>query len=517
MKERSSGMASLLAGACVLAALSTGPAAGAYKVGAYYFGVWNAGSCVVCTGGNTDWWKGVRDYYNGSVDPPWQGQDFSYLKPALGFHDNSQAATLEKHILQARANGLQFFNFYWYWDSSLNGGAGGEKHKDGLTAFLAARNTEDLEFAISITSHPWSNLNIPSGQAPAAIDLIIQKYFSKRHYLKTTDGRPVVALIDTRGIGNQTAVANFLALLIQKVQQQMGVTPFVVLSAELNNLNAADPYYLDVKNVAGVHGYTCLNYFGVSLAPGNNTQGSLVRYNNNITSTLNHFNNKPMIPCYLSDFNEKPRTRTGTPWTEIRYLTDWSVAEFANGLNRIKTYSVNNNGGVVNDYVTLYAWNEWNEGGFNLEPSDRDGDRQLAQIASVFSLATSGNATCKKLGNCTQNPAQPTGTLDQANCSTIAGWARDADTSVPLQIHLYKNGPFGQGGTFVGSYTANLLRTDLPFRDQKHGFSIPTPAAFKTGQPVTVYAYALNVDWNGNPNGTNPQLNLSPKTVNCAP
>src|SRR5687767_12741391 len=72
--------------------------AGPFKVGAYYFGVFNAPSCVVCVPGQPDWWRGVRDYYNGNVDPPWQGQDFSYLKPALGFYDNAQTATLEKQI-----------------------------------------------------------------------------------------------------------------------------------------------------------------------------------------------------------------------------------------------------------------------------------------------------------------------------------------------------------------------------------------------------------------------------------
>lgn len=490
-----------------------------YKVGTYYFGTFNGPSCVVCGGSNTDWWKGVRDYYNGSIDPPWQSDDFSYLKPALGFYDNSQSAVLEKQILQARANGLQFFNFYWYWQSTLNGGNGGERYFHGLQAFLAAKNTEDLEFAVSITSHPWGNLNIPASHSAAAIDLIIQKYLGKPHYLRTTDGRPVVFVIDTRGMngGSQTDVINFLALLSQRVSQQMGVSPFVVMSSELHNLNLSDPNYLDVKNLAGVQGYSCLNYFGASLNPGSSTVGSQVRYNNALNGIFNNFTNKPMIPCYMTEFNEKPRTRVGTPSSQIRYLNDWTLSGFSSGLTTVKNWVNGRSQGVVNNWVNLYAWNEWHEGGVNLEPSDRDGNRQLAQVASVFGLATSGNATCKKLGNCTQNPTLPTGTLDLANCTSIAGWARDADSTVPLAVHLYKDAPFGQGGTFVGSYTANQLRVDLPFRDQKHGFNVPTPAAFKTGAPVKVYAYGINVNWNGQTGGTNPLLNLTPKTVTCSP
>jgi hypothetical protein len=513
---------------CVLALLLCAVAtpvvsAGPFKVGAFYFGVFNAPSCVVCGSGNTDWWKGVRDYYNGDVDPPWQGQDFSYLKPALGFYDNSQTATLEKQIRQARANGLGFFNFYWYWRKTLAGGTGGEAYKDGLRTFLAARNTEDLEFAISVTAHPWDNLGIPTTHFTRAIDALIQNYLNKPHYLRTTDGRLVVFLLDTRGIGDgvnagtATPVGAFISQLSQRVSQQLGKSVYVVINTELHNLDPLRPPMLDIKNLAGVHAYLSGTYYGASLDASSPVVGKLATYNSRITGLFAGFTDRPLIVSYLSDFNEKPRTRLGTPASQIRYLSDWTLSLMTSGLTQVKSYADGRNDGVVDNYVNLYAWNEWHEGGVNLEPSDRDGEQQLVQVAQVFGLATSGNSQCKKLGNCTQNPSAPTGTLDLANCSQIAGWARDADTSVPLQVHLYKDAPYGQGGTFVGSYPANVLRTDLPFRDQKHGFVISTPQALKTGLPVKVYAYGINVNWNGDPAGTNPILNLSPKTVTCSP
>jgi len=511
--------AALFVGLVLCVVIATGAAYGAtYKVGVYYFGVWSASSCNVCGGGNTDWWKGARDYYNGDIDPPWQSDDFSYLLPALGFYDNSQRATLEKQVRQAKANGIQFFNFYWYWGSDLNGGQGGEKYSAGLDTYLTARNTADLEFAISITSHPWGNLNISANHAPRAVDLIIQQYISQPHYLKTSDGRPVVFLLDTRGIknGSQSDVLDFIALLNQQVVQQLGVSPFIVINAELNNLNASDPYYLDVKNLSSVQGYSCLNYFGVSLS-GSTTVGSFVRYNNNLTGVLGGFNNKPMIPCYMTDFNEKPRTRVGVPSYNIRYLNDWSVSELNRGLTNVRSFVNGSSQGVVNNHVLLYAWNEWREGGVNVEPSERDGNRTLAQVSSVFSLATSGDSQCKKYGNCTHNTYLPTGTLDVANCTRIAGWARDQDTSYPIKVHLYKDAPYGQGGTFVTSFTASNYRGDLPFLDKYHGFSVTTPAAFKTGQPVKVYAYGININANGVANGSNPLLNGVPKTVTCSP
>jgi hypothetical protein len=193
------------------------------------------------------------------------------------------------------------------------------------------------------------------------------------------------------------------------------------------------------------------------------------------------------------------------------------VSELSRGLTNVRSFVNGSSQGVVNNHVLLYAWNEWREGGVNVEPSERDGNRTLAQVSSVFSLATSGNSQCKKYGNCTHNTYLPTGTLDVTDCTRIAGWARDQDTSYPIKVHLYKDAPYGQGGTFVTSFTASNYRGDLPFLDKVHGFSVTTPAAFKTGQPVKVYAYGININANGVANGSNPLLNGVPKTVTCSP
>ena len=103
----------------------------------------------------------------------------------------------------------------------------------------------------------------------------------------------------------------------------------------------------------------------------------------------------------------------------------------------------------------------------------------------------------------------PQGTLDIANCTQIAGWARDPNAPDPIYVHIYKDGPYGQGGTFITSTLANLYRSDLPFTDKNHGFSIITPTQLKTGQNQTIYAHAI-VDGSGN-----PLLNGVPKIINC--
>lgn len=96
----------------------------------------------------------------------------------------------------------------------------------------------------------------------------------------------------------------------------------------------------------------------------------------------------------------------------------------------------------------------------------------------------------------------PMGNLDQANCSTIAGWAFDPDspnTSIPVDVYI--NGPYGGGGTGVGRYPTNIFRGDVNGKfgiGGNHGFSIPTPSAFLDGLAHSVYVYAIGVDAAGN-------------------
>jgi hypothetical protein len=112
----------------------------------------------------------------------------------------------------------------------------------------------------------------------------------------------------------------------------------------------------------------------------------------------------------------------------------------------------------------------------------------------------------------------PVGTHDRADCSILAGWAKDGDTTLPIQVHVYKGGPYPYG-TFVTAVVANRYRGDLPFADKNHGFSIATPSAFFTGCREKVYIHAIDVDTNGNPvpGGNNVLLNLTGKTIRCGP
>lgn len=105
----------------------------------------------------------------------------------------------------------------------------------------------------------------------------------------------------------------------------------------------------------------------------------------------------------------------------------------------------------------------------------------------------------------------PEGYFDSATCDSFSGWTKDPDTTAPIDVHFYADGPSGTG-TFIGGTSANIYRGDLLYSDKNHGFSFPAPESLKDGQTHQIYVYALD-----DQGGTNPLLTNSPQSIQCAP
>ena len=112
----------------------------------------------------------------------------------------------------------------------------------------------------------------------------------------------------------------------------------------------------------------------------------------------------------------------------------------------------------------------------------------------------------------------PFGSLDQANCSTIGGWAGNRNLTYysdsPVEVHLYAD---GVGPTrMLGKTTANTTTTkavcDILNSSQspcQHGYILNTPESLKDGKPHVIDVYAID--------GTdNPKLSGSGKTITCS-
>jgi len=351
-----------------------------YNVGAYYFGMFNyEGSPNLRAGvravyDRDDWWGGVKDFYGQESGVPqdtrgWTG-DFSHLKPAIGYYDNSQSEVLEQHIDQATTQGLNYFNFYYYWSNenkrpTIDG---------GLNAFLQATNRNKMKFTISPCFHPSDSkaLELKKEDFALAADYI-SDVVAQPNFLTTQGGRPLMFMCDIRGVDNKNvASANeFVALIKQTVKAKTGKTPFIMHHSEYG-----DDY---VKQLNG-EGLTCLNH-GKSIV-----NGSYQMYLDELKSYFTHFDaQRPMLRCITQDFNEMPRTDIAMPKSDVRYYRDFSKSKFVQGLGLTKQSMRAAPASEIDNYATVYAWNEWHEGGV-IEPNVRDGDYYLQQLRNVFLL-----------------------------------------------------------------------------------------------------------------------------------
>lgn len=133
-------------------------------------------------------------------------------------------------------------------------------------------------------------------------------------------------------------------------------------------------------------------------------------------------------------------------------------------------------------------------------PSGIEGQRDNARVADLVAPTIAAYRFAA---------SSPTGTLDVADCSQVAGWARDVDNTQPIRVRITHD------GNVLATVVADVFRGDLPFPDQNHGFGIPTPPELVTGQLETVRAFALDVNAQGQETGQTVELSLSPKTLLC--
>jgi hypothetical protein len=358
-----------------------------YQVGAYYFGAYDGSdpddlflqAVKNAFGRFPDPWGGVRDFH-GDPDSPWgpvtqntQGWpgDWSHLKPSIGYYDDSKTATLEAQIDQAASAGLSYFSFYDYWNNQ-KGAATGDV---ALNTFLKAANTDRLQFMLSIVI-PYAkddpqHLMLPVSQFDAAADNY-SNYLSKSNYLTTQEDRPIVFMEDGGGIGNGSAADQntFITLLKQKIKAKTGKDAYIVNHSE----------HATAFQVTG-DAYGCLN-IGQYIQSGS--------YSQYVANAPTYFTNvdakgKPMMRCGMSGFDEAPRTGFWEAKSDVRYFKDDTKSQFPAAMNMTLANMKSQPASPIDNFLTMYAWNEWHEGGI-IEPNVRDGNYYLDTIKNTFQL-----------------------------------------------------------------------------------------------------------------------------------
>jgi hypothetical protein len=409
------------------------------RVGAYYFGMWSPAAFHVMKGfpfarpdfymraetpvepvyssdgtritgyvpqglvTDEDWWVGVKDLWDKErcwpADPADASEaylslrkgDFSHLRPVIGYYDLTKPETIRHHIAQARAFGLEFFNFYWYWNSFTHQ----EELNTGLEQFLGV-DGNPMKFAISICQHGgpfvvWGNEESAARRnaEPSCFDVAIGKlvgYVKRDNYLRTSDGRPIIYLMAAEGIVNEktdaagqvvgayepqgNTIEKFIGMLRSEVQKATGHAPLIVVGAN-------DREYPHQKP-DGSMGTVLASAFADAVTRVAPKRG---------TDALGEDEQKyglPVMPGFTQNFDERPRygcIKNPPCWYDP---TDTFRKNFQQDLAQLKAW-MDEQPREESRILSIYAWNEWHEGGI-IEPNVRDGARYLDMINTVFQL-----------------------------------------------------------------------------------------------------------------------------------
>ncbi|MGI5271622.1 glycoside hydrolase family 99-like domain-containing protein [Nonomuraea sp. CA-218870] len=371
------------------------------RAGAIYFGTFNPLSKDVITatkrvfGREGDWWGGVRDF--SGADAPrvprdtqgWEG-DFSRLRPQIGFYDDSRPETLERHISQATAAGLDFFQFYWYWDSARQSSP--EVFEASLAAFAQARNRHDIDFAITVCAHPWGGLHIPEADYTTVAKRFASRFFSQPHYLRANDGRLILGLCDRRGLGRgDDADTRAFADAVRKQAKLMLNEDVLVLGYWEAMLDPSAPARW------GADGAYC----GVTI-------DQVKSYADYVAKLPGYLGKTPpqFMRCAAAGFDERPRYPHLVPdRAAIRFYTDQTPERFGQALDRVRTdIAGSTHLSAVDNFVSVYAWNEWHEGGI-VEPNAAEGCLYVGLIHDRLNLQQGTSCSAETRRATTREPS----------------------------------------------------------------------------------------------------------------
>jgi hypothetical protein len=465
-------------------AVTAPAAANGYHIGAYYFGYFqsdppiHAAPTYLAQGATTygplypnnfvfNQWMGIRELaeqnYPIGFPAAWKAtgpapsQNPLYRVPILGYYDQVDPSVVESQVAMAQAYGLQYFNFYWYWDhvDNVTPARPGPTLSKALENFAASAKIQASGFKFMLSMcQGWNGGFFSQSDFQATTDQL-SDYISRSNYLTLPDGRPIFEVCGYEGIGLsqpdrqaigaggagpadwQDRIQTFFTLLRQKVQEKTGKALYIELMYEGKGRSSLSSGLLSTWDATSciLNGVVPVNDY--------------VTYSQTLTSGYTTFASylpgKPTTPCVASNFDPRPRWGFILPTTATFTVAQGqSVSAFGQALAKTKQW-MDTKSDPASKYLNIYAWNEFHEGGI-IEPTEKDGAAYLSAVNTTFGLPTP--------------PANhaPNGSLDMVAASNwnASGWAYDADgPTQAVTVNFYAKKDSADPGKLIGSTLAN--------------------------------------------------------------
>jgi hypothetical protein len=354
-----------------------------YEVAVYYFPQWHPDPTNEKQKGK-GWteWPSLR-----AAKPRFPGHE-QPKTPLWGELDESDPRVSEKQIDAAADHGITSFLYDWYWD--LQGAEGPFLHRALEEGFLQANNRDRLRFGIM-----WANHNeLNRERFEAMTDYLIERYFGEPNFLKI-DGKPYFSIYETHtlvaGLGGIEATADALADFRRKTVEAgyPGLHLNLMewgLQAKHEAIIGDDPNaIIRLFQADSVTSYVWIHHTEPESFPhtdfGEYMEVAMAKWDD-----LREEYAVLYYPNVTMGWDPSPRCDADAPYELGEYpytpvLSDNAPGKFEEALRRSKAYV--DRIGLEPPMITVYAWNEWTEGGY-LEPDTKHGMAYLEAIRDVF-------------------------------------------------------------------------------------------------------------------------------------
>ncbi|MEQ9300513.1 MAG: PKD domain-containing protein [Cyclobacteriaceae bacterium] len=270
-----------------------------------------------------------------------------------------EQSDMDSDLQMANQAGIDYFVFVWYASGAL---------AESVDFYKNSPNKSMLDYAYVVEGQRWNDALI--------LDLITN-HFPDPNYKKVLGGRPIVYLLRD---GDDGGIECEMQTLMDQANAA-GFNPYLVgMSARPFNGG-----YLHARS----------DYF---VGQGNNGNP----FSELVTTAENRWDQKvteygiDVVPLVTTGYDPRSRNNANNPTTwggfieSTKYAATAQPQEIADHLANAFTWIAQNPSDAPANQILMYAWNEFDEGGW-LCPTLADGDARLEAIENVINNNTSGN------------------------------------------------------------------------------------------------------------------------------
>jgi len=290
---------------------------------------------------------------------------------AVEVRGNTQAI-MDREIDYAHAAGLDYWAFVVYPEENAL--------SQGLKLYLTSEKKSLMRFCLNLQGG-WEAGGGPEAW-PGKVARYI-RYFKEPTYQTVLNGRPLVFLYSVEGLVGPGKFENWAAAR----------TAFDALRAAVTAAGMPTPYIVaqgwspeKLKEQVAALGLDAVGAYASSAGAKAGTYADLATHTERWWDAFKACG-LPVVPLATSGWDMRPRVETPTPWVKGGNIEEYYEAptpgELADHISRVLAWCRENPEAAEAGAVLIYAWNEFDEGGW-LCPTLSEGTARLDAISKIL-------------------------------------------------------------------------------------------------------------------------------------